>query len=154
MFQIDRKAEIKTPEAKEGSSSTLAPVSPVSASPSQSLHDEDYLPIVEASEYDRVSSKNIDTWSVEDVSVWLRGVGVLSKKIHDVFRKMHIDGNALLLLNEAMLRDELNVTEKINIARILQKIQNIRQKGASSPSVSQMIVLVGVGVGVGVGVVA
>lgn len=48
------------------------------------------------------------SWTVDDVCEWLENSGM--GKYKDAFRKHYIDGLALLLLSEADLKQDLNIS--------------------------------------------
>lgn len=57
------------------------------------------------------AGKLVTDWTVDDVSNWL--VSMKLSDYRDKFRKNKIDGQELLHLNEAMLKNSLNIGMKL-----------------------------------------
>jgi hypothetical protein len=72
----------------------------------------------------RQTSKEVRQWTVEDVAEWLVRVGLGEHA--ETFRANKVDGECLQLLNNDLLKNDLNIAALGNRQRILRKVQTLK----------------------------
>ena len=70
-------------------------------------------------------SQQVPTWSVQDVKEWVKQIGF--SQFADSFDESRVDGDLLLQLDEAMLRDDIDMKNGILRRRFMRELNNLKR---------------------------
>jgi hypothetical protein len=116
------------------SSDTLRPLPP---SPSRSPRNSAKSSTLERTAHPSASMSplnpaNLTSWSVDDVSQWLveQGLG----QFVEVFQDNLVDGECLMVLDNALLKEDLGITALGHRSRIMKRVKELKATFEPSPS--------------------
>ena len=116
----------KTLESKQGNEVFLKEIGAIEALEKEASSSNDIASKYAAQALRHNLIQQVPTWEVEDVKEWVQQIGF--PQFTEAFVESRVDGDLLLQLTEAMLREDIQMRNGILRRRFLRELSDLRKK--------------------------